>query len=246
MFPSDGNTIPLTRKRRTVRRIYEILFQKFGQQDWWPAEAKDANQATEEMIVGVVLTQNTNWANVERALHNLRREKVLSLKTLSQMPLKRLAELIRPAGYFNVKAQRLREVARYFVERWAGKYRPARATKIGLLRDQLLAVYGIGPESVDSILLYGFGQPSFVIDAYTLRIGSRHGFYPDKTKYDDARKLFMECLEPDVQMYNEYHALFVRIGKNFCKPKPLCKQCPLNKKSLFLDPKAAPEGSIIS
>jgi len=203
--------------------IYKKLLNKFGPQDWWPGDTPF------EIAVGAVLTQNTNWGNVERAIKNLKRARSLSAKRIHEMKHGELAELIRPAGYFNVKSKRLKNFVGFLVEEHGGSMaRMARGT-LGELRHGLLSVNGVGPETADSILLYALEKPTFVIDAYTKRALSRHGFLPYEKSYEDYRALFMDNLSPDVELYNEYHALFVALGKHLCRPcNPLCDQCPLD------------------
>ena len=233
----------MTTNSRKIKNLIHCLYRRmedaFGDRRWWPAETPD------ELIIGVVLTQNTNWGNVEKAISNLKQGKVCDLKKIAKMKQDRLANLIQPAGYFNVKAKRLNAVATYFVDLWNCDFEKMKTKNTGELREELLAVYGIGAESVDSILLYLLEKPSFVIDAYTIRIGIRHGLFPEDTKYEQAKKVFEDYLEPDTDLFNQFHALFVCAGARYCKPKPNCGECPLNKKSCFINPDTAPEQSII-
>lgn len=205
--------------------MYNTLLRHFGPQGWWPGESK------EEIIIGAVLTQNTNWANVEKAIKNLKRAGLLSLRQLSRCKEQRLSALIRPSGYFNIKARRLKAAARFFVSHpfkyWDGL--PA-----GEFRNQLLEVHGVGRETADSILLYAFNQPSFVVDAYTRRFGHRHGFFASKANYEEIRNFFESYLPGAPQIYNEFHALIVKLGKEYCRPRALCDSCPLNKSQFFL------------
>ena len=211
-----------------LMEIYHAMLEHFGPQHWWPGESE------EEIIIGAVLTQNTNWDNVVRAIENLKRAGALSLNLIAQMPERRLAELIRPSGYFQIKAKRLKAVAQFFsesqiIEKWkkSGKLREN-------IREELLAVYGVGPETADSILLYAFGEPYFVIDAYTKRFCERHGLLKGKkADYETLRKFFEEHLPRDVGLYNEFHALFVRLGKTHCRLRPLCDECPLNSEKFY-------------
>ena len=182
-------------------------------------------------MVGAILTQNTNWQNVEKAISNLKKRRVLSAKKLFLIPEKELAALIRPAGYFNLKARRLREFLRFFNKVYQGQLRRISAQRLPELRQQLLAVCGIGPETADSILLYALGKPIFVVDAYTKRILLRHGLIKQDAGYQDIQNLFMSNLDNDSGLFNEYHALLVRLGKDLClKSKPRCKECPLQKR----------------
>ncbi len=198
------------------------MFEAFGPLHWWPAESR------EEIIVGAVLTQNTSWRNVEKAIANLRDADALDFRAIDQKPHDELAEMIRPSGYFNLKARRLQAVCRYFLDRCDGDLDRLATIETATLRDELLDVYGVGPETADSILLYALERKVFVIDAYTLRIGQRHGWFPDDTKYEEAQSFFERSLDGDVALYNEYHALLVRVGATTCKPTPRCEGCPLN------------------
>jgi len=171
---------------------------------------------------------NTNWGNTARAIANLRAAGLLIPGALAALPDSRLAELIRPAGYFRLKAARLKNFLRFLRDE-AGLSMTALAGKgLATLRPKLLEVKGVGPETADSILLYALGQPTFVVDAYTRRILSRHGMIPEDAGYDEMRDLFLGALDPDPALFNEYHALLVRVGKDFCRPKaPRCAACPL-------------------
>ncbi len=178
--------------------------------------------------MGAILTQNTNWQNVERAIKNLKDKGALDPFVLYEMPLEELALLLRPAGYFRVKAQRLKNFVRFLVENYEGRLEKLFAEGLDEARAKLLSVSGIGPETADSILLYAGGLPTFVIDAYTKRILLRHGLATEEMGYEDLRELFMRHLPSDPELFNEYHALLVAVGKQFCRPrKPLCASCPL-------------------
>ncbi len=201
--------------------IYRRLFAAYGPQHWWPGETPF------EVAVGAILTQNTNWGNVERAIVNLKNAHTLHPRDLHRMPEGRLAELIRPAGYFNVKARRLRNFISLLVSDYDGCMKQMKASTRESLRKKLLGVNGIGPETADSILLYALDKPVFVIDAYTKRVLSRHTIMEHDEPYDTFQGLFHRHLERDVRLYNEYHALFVRVCKERCKTKPHCSGCPL-------------------
>lgn len=180
-------------------------------------------------MVGAILTQNTNWGNVKKAIANLKAAGVFSPMQLYQLPPLMLASLIRPAGYFNVKARRLRHFLHYFLERYAGDVARMAMRPLAALREELLRVKGIGPETADSILLYALAQPTFVVDTYTHRILYRHYLITEEATYDEIQSLFMDQLPPDVAFYNDFHAQLVAIGKTFCRPKnPRCAACPLN------------------
>jgi endonuclease-3 related protein len=181
-------------------------------------------------MVGAVLTQNTAWRNVERAIENLKGEGVLTPMGLRGVDESRLAELIRPAGYYNVKARRLKSLMEFLAGECGGDLRKMFDEPLATLRGKLLAVKGIGPETADSILLYAGERPIFVIDAYTRRILSRHGMIADGVSYGEIQDLFTRNLPQDVSLYKEYHALFVRLAKTFCKTKSHCSGCPLEER----------------
>lgn len=214
--------------KNTLTEIYSALYGFFGPQHWWPGDTAF------EVAVGAILTQNTNWGNVEKAISNLKKEKSLNVKILLEMPQNRLASLIRPAGYFNIKAKRLRNFLTFVSNHYRGSMKMMKSEPVHSLREDLLSVNGIGPETADSILLYALEKPVFVIDAYTKRILQRHGLASEKTTYHELQELFHKNLDPDVALYNEYHALFVMLGKDFCRPKPNCKGCPLEGKAGFI------------
>lgn len=176
-----------------------------------------------EIIIGAILTQNTNWKNVEKAIFNLNKENLISIEKIKKINIKKLAELIRPSGYYNQKAERLKIIADFLSRNPIKKLKEEDTEK---LRKKLLKIKGIGPETGDSILLYAFDKPIFVVDAYTKRIFNRLG-YKEKT-YEEFQKLFMDNLEKDQKLFNEYHALLVELGKSYCRKKPLCKECPIN------------------
>jgi endonuclease-3 related protein len=201
--------------------IYQRLLSFFGGQGWWPAETPF------EVIVGAILTQNTAWRNVEHAIANLKEAGVLTSEGLHRIPERRLARLIRPAGYYNVKAKRLKELSIFLNREYGGDIQRMFSEPLAPLRERILMVRGVGPETADSILLYAGEKPIFVIDAYTKRVLSRHDMITDGASYGDLQDLFMRNLPEDVTLYKEYHALFVRLAKTFCKTKPVCAGCPL-------------------
>jgi endonuclease-3 related protein len=211
-------------KRRTLLlRLYNRLLKHFGPQHWWPADH------AWEMMVGAILTQNTAWTNVEKALKSLKQSKSLSIPKIATMPSRRLESLIRSSGYFRQKAERLQRLARYlednplFYKQLTGQ----KAATLMELRAQLLAMNGIGPETVDSILLYAGAHPIFVVDAYTRRIGQRYGLFKTED-YHEVQAYFEEALPKKSALYNEFHALIVHLAKDFCrKHDPLCGLCPL-------------------
>lgn len=202
--------------------MFERLATRFGAQHWWPGDSPF------EVMVGAVLTQNTNWKNVEKALVNLKREGGLSLSALIQLSEAELAEKIRPAGYFNVKAKRLKALVQFLHERYQGDLEVMALRPLDRLREELLGVRGVGKETADSILLYALGFPIFVVDAYTYRVFTRHFLAPEEVGYDELQALAMDNVPAEVAYYNEFHALLVSVGKDFCGPKPKCEACPLN------------------
>lgn len=216
------------RTKAVVRRIYRKLSSTFGPQYWWPA------QTPFEVMVGAILVQNTNWKNVEKAIARLKAKKVLTPRKLHVLSLRQLARYIRPAGYFNVKARRLKNFVAFFIARYSGSVARMRAQPLESLRPQLLTVNGIGEETADSILLYALEKPIFVIDAYTKRIFIRHKIFQPNVTYQKAQEFFHDRLRPSVTLYNEYHALLVHTGKTFCQASSVrCSQCPLREVAFF-------------
>ena len=179
------------------------------------------------MIVGAILTQNTAWSNVEKAIKNLRKANALNLNTLAKIPTQKLYPLLRPSGYYRIKAKRLKSVVKFFYNDYYGNLNHFFKEPVEKIREELLSVKGIGPETADSILLYAGKKPVFVVDAYTRRIFECAGIVPSGASYEDIQRLFMKNLPRDTRLYNEYHALIVRLGKDICKTKPRCKICPL-------------------
>jgi endonuclease-3 related protein len=211
-----------------LREAYDRLLAAFGPQNWWPGESPF------EIIVGAVLVQNTAWRNVERAIENLRGAGLMEPHALYALPQVELAELIRPAGYYQVKAKRLRNLLRFIVEEFDGSLDTMFATSLGTLREQLLSVHGIGPETADAILLYAGGLPTFVVDSYTHRVLARHAWVDYDADYHEIKDLFESELPADATIFNEYHALVVRLGKDHCKRSVAhCESCPLAE---FLPP----------
>ncbi|MBI3581206.1 MAG: hypothetical protein HY098_03885 [Nitrospinae bacterium] len=211
-------------RRRDLTGVYRALSRGFGPQRWWPAKTPL------EVCVGAVLTQNASWQNVERAISNIRRAGALSLGRLTEMPEGELADLIRPSGYFRLKAKRLKHLLEFLSDGGGARWRlNLRRMPLDAARERLLGVHGVGPETADSILLYAADMPSFVVDKYTLRVGARCGWFPHGTKYEAARSWFVRTLPSDAGLYNEFHALMVRLGSQCCKTKPVCGECPINK-----------------
>jgi len=204
------------------RGIYQLLLDRFGPQHWWPGETPF------EVAVGAILTQNTSWTNVEKAITNLKRARRLSTRGIGSLSEKELAGLIRPSGYFNQKSRRLKDFVDYLETQYRGSMAVMARYGLAELRHELLALNGIGPETADSILLYALNKPVFVIDAYTKRVLARHGCVDEGATYHQVQELFHTHLAADVSLYNEYHALFVRLCKDHCsKRTPACSGCPL-------------------
>ncbi len=204
--------------------IYKKLYSHFGPQYWWPAKSSF------EVMIGAILTQNTNWGNVEKAVNNLRKNKLLSARGLNKLSCEQISKFIIPAGYYNVKAKRIKEFLKFLFKVYKGDIDKMLSADTYVLRGQLLSVHGIGPETADSILLYALNKPVFVIDAYTKRILSRHSFVNQDVSYEQAQEVFMKALNPDVKLFNEYHALLVKLAKEYClKNKQRCEVCPINK-----------------
>ncbi len=203
--------------------LFYLLLKHFGPQHWWPARGPF------EVMVGAILTQNTAWKNVERAIANLREAGVLEPLALAALSMDALAELVRPAGFFRVKAARLKALVDFLMEHYQGKVEAMAQEPGWYLREKLLGVHGVGEETADSILLYALEKPYFVVDAYTRRILTRQGIISGKESYGEIQGLFMDELPADVELFKEFHALLVELGKNYCRAKkPLCDQCPLN------------------
>jgi endonuclease-3 related protein len=203
----------------SLRALYQRLHRRYGPQHWWPGDTAF------EVMVGAVLTQNAAWSNVERAIGNLAAAGCLDARRIVELSSTELAELIRPSGYFNVKARRLQNLCRWYLEK--GGMEPLSALPTDALRREILAVNGVGPETADDIVLYAFARAVFVIDAYTRRIFSRLGLCHGDEPYEELRRMFEHGLRGDAPLYNEYHALIVRHAKIACKTRPLCGSCCL-------------------
>jgi endonuclease-3 related protein len=201
--------------------VYQRLLEARGPAGWWPAETPL------EVCLGAILTQNTAWTNVEKALGRLRSRGLLSFDRLRRVPPSRLAPLIRSSGYFNVKARRVASFIRFLGDAYGGVVERMTREDAWVLRERLLAMDGIGRETADSIVLYAAGLPVFVVDAYTRRIFSRLGFVRGDEPYDEIQRFFMRRLPRDVPLYNDYHAQIVLLGKDVCRKRPLCEACPL-------------------
>lgn len=205
-----------------LMEIYDLLYDRYGAQHWWPGES------TIEIIVGAILTQNTNWGNVEKAIANLKAANVLGPEALFAIDSARLSELIRPAGYYNIKTRRLKNFMSWlFQDRFCGDLELFAQMSTDILREELLSIKGVGRETADSILLYAFDKPVFVIDTYTCRVLGRHGLLEPDSGYEQVKDLFESNLPADTKLFNEYHALLVKAGKEHCRPKARCHNCPL-------------------
>jgi endonuclease III related protein len=212
----------------TLMSMYEAMRAHFGPQNWWPSSASLAPHDRKlEICVGAILTQNTNWRNVERALERLIAAGAMSVAALHAMDRPALAELIRPAGYFNVKADRLQCFLALVAQRYGGDLEALLGRPVAELRRELLAVRGIGPETADSMILYAAGKCTFVVDAYTRRVCRRHGLLPPGADYDTVKGLYESHVPARVGLYNDYHAQLVAVGKHFCRPTARCDGCPL-------------------
>ena len=207
---------------RALRSIYRRLLRRFGPSGWWPGETPF------EVCLGAILVQNTSWTNAERALVRLRRAGRLSFEGLSGLSSSRIAPLIRPSGTYRIKARRIRAVLDFLDHAYGGRIDAMTVEDPWVLRRRLLAVHGIGRETADSIVLYAAGLPLFVVDAYTRRVFSRLGVLDPRLGYDSIQRFFMDHLPRDPALYNEFHAQIVRLGKDVCRPRPRCGECPLD------------------
>jgi len=203
--------------------FYQTLLEHYGPQNWWPGDSPF------EVMVGAVLTQNTNWTNVEKAIKNLKEADKLTPEKIDRLDQQELALLIRPAGYYNIKARRLKNLVHWFCRRGNGSVETLSDWPMDSLREELLSINGIGRETADSIILYALNLPTFVVDTYTYRILVRHGQIDPESDYEQIKEYCQYQLPQEVALYNELHALFVQVGKNHCKPRPQCQQCPLRQ-----------------
>jgi endonuclease-3 related protein len=215
----------MTWKRTSPMDVYRQLLEAYGPQGWWPADTPF------EVMVGAVLTQNTSWNNVEKAIDNLKRADMLSAEEIAEADTDALAELIRPSGFFRQKSLRLQEIARFFLSH--GRTEGLKRWPTTSLRIRLLDVYGVGPETADSILLYALDKPVCVIDAYTLRIFHRLGLIPEKMDYDKAQNFCHQRLAQTLPLLQEFHALIVEHAKRHCTKKPACEHCPLQARCVY-------------
>lgn len=217
----------IARHRERLMSIYQRLFKTLGPQHWWPAKTPF------EVIVGAILTQNTSWTQVEKAIKNLKEQDLLSPEGILKISLQELAQAIRPSGYFNQKAKRLKTFVAFLEERFKGDLQVMAKEPTEELRKELLELSGIGPETADSILLYALHQPLFVVDAYTHRIFTRQGMIEEEISYEKMQSFFMDHLPLEVPLFNEYHALIVKEAKEFCRKRPICSECPISEGCLF-------------
>lgn len=206
----------------SLEEVFRAMASYYGPIHWWPAKTSF------EVMVGAVLTQNTAWTNVEKAIRNLRRHRLLTIRALDSIEEARLAPLIRSSGYFNQKARKLKALTRFIMEQYGGSIARMRKSDPALVREQLLSVKGIGPETADSIVLYALDRPIFVVDAYTKRILERHYMLRKGLTYEAVQEYFHSRLPRDTALYNEFHGLLVYIAKDFCRSRPRCSTCPLN------------------
>jgi endonuclease-3 related protein len=220
-WSASAARIDMYDKKAILQDLYDRLYKAFGPRHWWPGDSPF------EVVVGAILTQNTAWRNVKKAIGNLKAGNLLAPDVLYDLPVQDLAIVIRPAGYYNIKARRLKHFIEFLFRESGGDLDRLLDRDLEALRNELLAVNGIGPETADSILLYAGAKPTFVVDTYTKRILFRHGLMPEEASYDEVRDYFLDSLVPDVAMFNEYHALLVHLGHTFClKRNPKCEGCP--------------------
>jgi len=219
MFGGEGSTVEP--KGKILIGMYERLLRRVGPRHWWPGESPF------EVIVGAILTQNTSWTNVEKAIENLKKAGILSPMDIRSLDGDELAHVIRPSGFYRLKASRLKRFVDFFCDEFDGDMSRMRSQELSSLREKLLKVDGIGPETADGILLYALEKPIFVVDAYTKRIFSRHDLISEKWSYGEIQDMVMGELDRDVGLYNEFHALLVFLGKSWCRRIPRCGGCPL-------------------
>ncbi|RPH47599.1 MAG: endonuclease III domain-containing protein [Planctomycetota bacterium] len=204
-----------------LRKYFDALLAHYGAPQWWPGDSPF------EIMVGAILTQNTAWKNVEKAIRNLKTYELLDARKIHELDQDTLALAIKPAGTYNLKAARLKGFVAWFLERFDGDVERMKQASPDRRREQLREVKGIGPETADAILLYALGMPVFVVDAYTYRVLTRHELALDEATYEDMKEYFERNLPRDAKLFNDFHALIVSVGKDFCRPKARCEQCPL-------------------
>ena len=213
-------------KGSKLHSLYEKLLSHFGRQKWWPGESAF------EIVLGAILTQRANWRNVEKAIGNLKRAAILSPDAITNTNRKKLEKLLRPVGFFRQKTTTIRNLVRHLIRHHEGSLDRLFDAELGEIRSELLSLKGIGDETADSILLYAGSKPSFVVDAYTIRIVNRLGL-TESRQYSCVKELFENNLPKDTEMYKEFHALLVALGKKFCKTRPYCAKCPLSSDCAF-------------
>jgi endonuclease-3 related protein len=208
--------------RKILLKVYQAMLKTHGYRHWWPGDTPF------EIMVGAILTQNTAWKNVEKTIAGLKKEKLLSISGIRKVPLAKLAKVIRPSGYFNQKAKKLKGLVRHMDQEYSGSLKRMKQQPLPALREKLLEVWGIGPETADSILLYALEKPVFVVDTYTKRILLRHRWIPASAGYSHIQQLLTCRLPKEERLYNDYHAQLVAVGNRYCKrSQALCEQCPL-------------------
>lgn len=218
MKPVAGKSL----ESEKLLEIYGRLLSHFGPRNWWPGDSPF------EIMIGAILTQNTSWSNVEKAISNLNSEGVLAPERMLKLDIRKLRRLIRPSGYYNEKAKKLKNFLRFYCrEPVKASHERMSLMPLEELREKLLSVNGIGPETADSILLYALGKPVFVVDAYTRRIFHRMDLCAENAGYYELQDLFTRNLPEDVELYNDYHAQIVALGNTFCRKKPKCDLCPV-------------------
>jgi endonuclease III related protein len=214
---------PVKNRRHRLLNIFNLLLESFGKRNWWPGETEL------EIMVGAVLTQNTSWKNVEKAIDNLKRYKALDIGTLHEMDRETLASIIRSSGFYNIKSERLKNLIDVMYNDYSSDIFDLKMLDLSRVRARLLAINGIGKETADSIILYALNKPIFVVDVYTKRFLKNHRIYNGQNDYDTIQEFFMKNLPEDTYLFNEFHALIVYLCQNFCKKIPLCHKCPLQR-----------------
>jgi endonuclease III related protein len=214
----------MTTKQRLLK-IFNILLASFGKRHWWPGETPL------EIIVGAILTQNTSWKNVEKAINNMKHEGILNIERLYEINTETLSEIIRPSGFFNIKSKRMKNIINVIYDEYDATIENMSNIKTNILRNLLLSINGIGPETADSILLYALNKPVFVVDAYTKRFLKNHNLYDGDGDYHKIQQYFMKNIPSDTYLFNEFHALIVRLCQINCRKVPICSGCPLEHES---------------
>jgi len=204
-----------------LREIYDALREEFGHRSWWPGDGPF------EVMVGAILTQNTNWDNVETAIDNLKERDVLNPPAILNVEQEDLQDLVRPAGYYRQKAARVKRLSQWLMDNCDGAVELLQKWPRDELRKELVSIRGVGPETADSIMLYALDKPVFVVDTYTLRVTTRHGLIERNCTYYDLQNLFQDHLPEDLDLYRDFHAQLVEVGKRYCRPTPKCQNCPV-------------------